>query len=458
MYKNLSDYAESVNTICNNGFDKESMTMNSEGTKYRYSNNSLTPFPTSENYGYAMALHNGNDKYYYIDLPRSDFYSQSVSDYYANAVSSTTEEVDPIGHYFYPKFTLAMCGKNYFKQNDYQSKHKDYSDQLEKLEAVGDNDSLKLNLITKLVNFQYSLYNDWGYLSMLGLPITKLFTEIAGGLYENKSDEVLNELDKQIEESDGSQGVIHKIMSAIPYFMVPGASDVYNVSKNSFNSVGSVLGNIPFVGGFLNSGVKVAGNIAAIGLSYASAKVILLLLPIVGILILGILRFALIIAKIFSLHLSALFILPIAIARENVESIKNFAMKLLATMLELPLFVAGIYLALFLNGLIKALGGYFGKTVIVGMLSNADASNDLATAGMENWINTTGEYGGKLTVYILDGIVQIAVAAISIAVVYKIIITLHNTILEIIEIKGMQRLDDAADAIRNDASSLGSKI
>jgi len=40
----------------------------------------------------------------------------------------------------------------------------------------------------------------------------------------------------------------------------------------------------------------------------------------------------------------------------------------------------------------------------------------------------------------------------------KLIITFHNSILEIIEVEGMKKLDDAADAIRQDAAAMGSKI
>ena len=456
MYKNLFDYSRSMNNTCQNSFKINEMKMSTNSGKYKFSNNSSTLFSTGENFGYAMGVFN-NVRYMYRDLPLNTSYTSNIVDYFNN-IATQDPQHQKIGYYYHPRLSFAACGKNYFKFKFYGKKYSDYTTQLAKLEKTGTNDNLKINLITKLVKFQYSLYNDWGYMSVLGLPVTKLFTEMIGGLYANPNDEVLTALNNQIEEGDDSKSVLHKVMSSIPYFMLPGINEVYTVTKNSINTAGSMLGNIPFVGGFLNSGVKIAGNIAAIGLSFTSAKIFLAIMPIVGIVVLGILRFALIIAKIFGLHFSALFILPISIVRENVEAIKNFAMKLFATMLELPLFVVAIYLSIVLSGLIHDLGDYFGKKIIIGMLENADASNNIVTAGMNNWINTTSEYGGKMLIYILDGVMQIALSLIAIAIIYKIIVTYHNSILEIIEVKGMQRIDDAADSIRQDAASMGSKI
>ena len=456
MYQNLLNYSTGMNNRCLNSYNTNEMKMSADGGKYKFSNNSSSIFSTDENFGYAMGVHN-NVRYMYRDLPLSSAFSSDISNNYNNA-TVTHGEKKPIGYYFYPRLSFAACGKNYFKKQFYLKKYVDYNSALSRLTTTHSDDNAKINLITKLVKFQYSLYNDWGYMSVLGLPVTKLFTEMIGGLYENPSDEVLTALNNKIEEGDDSKSILHKVMSSIPYFMLPGVSEVYNVSKNSFDSAGSMLGNIPFVGGFLNSGVKIAGNIAAIGLSFTSAKLFLAIIPIVGIVVLGILRFALIITKIFSLHFSALFILPISVVRENIEAIKNFSMKLFATMIELPLFVVAVYLSIVLSGLIHDIGAFFGKKIIIGMLSDADASTDVITSGMNHWINTTGEYGGKMLIYILDGVMQISLALIAIAIIYKIIITYHNTILEIIEVKGMQRLDDAADSIRQEASSMGSKI
>jgi len=457
MYQHLHNYSRNINNTCQNNFKTNEMKMSTNSHKYKFSNNSSTLFSTDENFAYAMGVFN-NERYMYRDLTSNNAFTQDVNNYYDSASPQNGTSKEKIGRYFYPRLSFAACGKNYYKMSFYDKKYNDYKTQLTKLETTNTNDNLKINLISKLVKFQYSLYNDWGYMSVLGLPVTKLFTEMIGGLYENQNDEVLTALNNQIEEGDDSKSILHKVMSSIPYFMLPGVSEVYTITKNSINTAGSMLGNIPFVGGFLNSGVKIAGNIAAIGLSFTSAKLFLAIMPIVGIVVLGILRFALIIAKIFGLHFSALFILPISIVRENVEAIKNFAMKLFATMLELPLFVVAIYLSIVLSGLIHDLGDYFGKKIIIGMLENADASNNIVTAGMNHWINTTGEYGGKMLIYILDGVMQIALSLIAIAIIYKIIVTYHNSILEIIEVKGMQRIDDAADSIRQDAASMGSKI
>jgi len=246
MYQKLYSYSSNIQSYCNNNYDTTEMYMTSDNKKYKYSNNSQTPFPTDENYGYAMALHNGAAGYYYKTLPKEGAYSTNVINYYNSAISSTDETYDIVGRYFYPRMSLSMCGKNFFQNRYFQKRYVDYKNQLKKLEATGTTDNLKLNLIGKLITFQYGLYNDWGYMSVLGLPAVELFTDLVGGLYDNPSDKVLTSLDNQIEENDESKSVMHKIMSSIPYLMLPGSSEVYTVAKNSLGSIAGTLNNIPF--------------------------------------------------------------------------------------------------------------------------------------------------------------------------------------------------------------------
>ena len=449
-YQRMLEFANRMDTTCNDGYDTESMYM--KNGKYRYSNNSQTPFATSENYAYAMALHVGSANSYYSDLPNSNFYNTNVQ----NAWNDMNLENEKIGDYYYPAVSIAQCGKNYFNKSFYKNKLDAYTKTLNQLEGTDATDASKLHAIEGLVNFQYQMFNDWGYLAVLGLPVTKLQTELIGGLYNNPQDEVLSRLNKNMEDTD-EDGIMHKILSASAYLAVPGIKNLYDVVSKNVGNVGSVFEGIPLIGSMLSGAAKITGGVVGLGVSYAAAKILLGIVPIIGIIVIGLLRFILIITKIFGLHFASLFIMPIAFAKNNLHIITKFVMKIFATMLELPLFALAVYIALEMNGLLHSIGDYFGKKVIIAMLDNAEAGNNINHMGDSTSL-LLSNFTSKLEFYLFDGVIEVAIAAISILLIYVIMVTFHKMVMNIIELEGVKVIDDAAENIRSEAGNWGSKI
>ncbi len=321
----------------------------------------------------------------------------------------------------------------------------------------GTNSINKIPMLEGIIKFQYELYRDWGYLAVLGLPVSKMQTEFIGGLYKTKRSEILEKLNNEVKKD--SWGT-HTIMSSIPYLFVPGAGTVFQVVSENSGKMGATLGSAAGpIGTVIGAiGGTVAGGTLGMWFAYETSKTILALSPIIGIIIIGLLRFVIIIIKIFSFHFASLFMMPIMFARENVQAISRFTMKIFATMLELPIFVLSVWLAITASSLIHTIGDIFGKKIIIGMLEN----NDLQYEGVENSTWTlglaNGEWLAKLKIYVFDGFIEIAIAVFSIIIIYKIIVTLHSTLFEVIEVQGSREIDNAIESMKNESTGWGSRI
>ena len=284
-----------------------------------------------------------------------------------------------------------------------------------------------------------------------------------------KINEVLEKLNDEVKED--SMGT-HMVMSSIPYMFVPGAGTIFNVITENSGKIGATLGGTggAAAGGGIGSlftgalGSVVGATIGTLGggafamwFAYETAKTVLELTPIVGLVVIGLLRFIVILVKIFSFHFASLFMMPIMFARENIQAISRFTMKIFATMLELPIFVLAVWLAMTASSLIHSIGDIFGKKIIIGMLEN----NSLQYQGVEGktWaFGANGEWLAKLKIYVFDGFIEIAIAVFSIVIIYKIIVSLHNTLFEVIEVQGSKELDGAIESMKNEASGWGTRI
>lgn len=147
--------------------------------------------------------------------------------------------------------------------------------------------------------------------------------------------------------------------------------------------------------------------------------------------------------------------MPIMFAKENLQAISSFSLKIFATMLELPIFVLSVWLAITANSLIHTVGDVFGKKMVIGMLDNSK----LQFAGVDsNWVGYNGGWLNKLSIYLFDGFIEVAIAIFSIAIIYKLLISLHNSIFELFEVVGSRELDGAIESMKQDAGSWGAKI
>lgn len=458
--ENLKNFTGSVADICKNNIYNYDGLIDGEG-KHQYSTDPNIAYPTSEKWAYANSKIRSNTSNLYYSVEDGEVKGSQA---YNQNVLSKVNGKDPLDH-FYPEYSLSLCGKNYYADKENNSKLKQNAESMETLT----NSAVKIPMIEGLVKFQYELYRDFGYLAVLGLPVTKLQTEYIGGLYKTKRSEVLEKLNDEVKED--SWGT-HMIMSSIPYMFVPGAGTIFNVVTENSGKIGGALGGgagAAAGGGILSwlsgtvgtvAGAAVGtlgGGILGMWFAYETAKTVLELTPIVGLVVIGLLRFIVILVKIFSFHFASLFMMPIMFARENIQAISRFTMKIFATMLELPIFVLAVWLAMTASSLIHSIGDIFGKKIIIGMLEN----NSLQYQGVEGktWaFGANGEWLAKLKIYVFDGFIEIAIAVFSIVIIYKIIVSLHNTLFEVIEVQGSKELDGAIESMKNEASSWGTRI
>ncbi|WP_418178812.1 glycine zipper family protein [Aliarcobacter lanthieri] len=443
QYKKLKTFNQDIWSICINDIYNYSGLLDSNN-KHHYSQDPNQPFPLNEKWAYIMSkIKNNASVIYYSPSPKGEV--KSTSSY----STSTNNEYKDI----YPDFSLSYCGKNYYDYSHNNRLFEDYSKQRDIL--INQDNSSKLVAIESLLTNQYELYRDFGFLSVLGLPVLKLQTEYIGGLYKTQRSEVLDKLNKQIAQTgDGDGGddeFLHSFFSSIPYLFIPGAGTIFNVvSENSgkigalFGSKGGPLGTI--IGATIGT---ISGGALGMKLAYEVAYNLLQLTPILGLIVIGLLRYVIILIKIFVFHFISLFLMPLMFVQQNLEAFFKFTMKIFITMVEIPIFVLSIWLALSANSLLHTIGDIFGKKMIIFMLEN---NNNLIT------IKDDLYDFGALKIYLFDGFLEIIIAVFSTIIIYKIIITLHETVSDILEVQGTNRFDSAIESMKSDATGWGQKI
>lgn len=441
QYKKLKTFNQDLWSICINDIYNYSGLLDSNN-KHHYSQDPNQPFPLNEKWAYIMSkIKNNASVIYYSPSPKGEVKN-------ANAYStSTNNEYKDI----YPDFSLSSCGKNYYDYVSNKRLYEDYSKQKDIL--INQDNSSKLVAIESLLTNQYELYRDFGFLSVLGLPVLKLQTEYIGGLYKTQRSEVLDKLNKQIAQTgDGDGGndeFLHSFFSSIPYLFVPGAGTVFQVISENSGKIGAVFGS---KGGPLGTIIgatigAISGGALGMKLAYEVASNLLQLTPILGLIVIGLLRYVIILIKIFVFHFISLFLMPLMFVQQNLEAFFKFTMKIFITMVEIPIFVLSVWLALSANSLLHTIGDIFGKKMIIFMLEN---NNNLTKDDLYDF--------GALKIYLFDGFLEIIIAVFSTVIIYKIIISLHETVSEILEVQGTNRFDSAIESMKSDATGWGQKI
>jgi len=448
QYNKLVNFTGAFKKECSVVYDEKSLSMED------FSNDKNNIFPVSENWLFAKVYSRAENPKYYKHTTIGGMVEATKNNMSVKESSK-----------YYPVFSISSCGKNYYKNVSYSSKYEDYKTSY--TNSIRPAEQKKIQALKTLIKFQYELQRDWGFLAILGLPVTKMQTEYIGELYTIKNSAVLDKLSEEIE---GEDETLHMIMSSIPYMFIPGAGTVYTTIKENSGKLGSSIGGaaggaasaaasgglLSVFGGVIGATIggivgTVSGGAIGMWAAYISAKTLLSIAPIVGVVILGVLRYIIIIVKIFSFHFASLFMLPIIFAKANSEAISSFSMKIFATMLELPLFVLSVWIAMMANSMLHSIGDIFGKKIILGMLANNKSASSMDFG--KNFAEMNFEVTNTLKIYFFDGFIEVAIAVFSIFIIYKIIISLHTTILDLIEVKGSQALDSAVESMKSEASS-----
>ena len=451
--KNVADFSKNFLTECRGIYEEYNVAALSP-----ISNKKFMPV---ERLAYASAWLKGG----------ISFYNPIDQGGFVTAYPQGTQAMD--GSY-YPSALISACGKAEDATAAYTNKMANYKSELDSVafQDTGKADQ-KLGMIKQLIKFQYELQRDYGPLAVLGLPITVMQTE-ARGILVKKDTQINDKLEKSIT-ADSWGGVTHTITSTIPYLFIPGMFTVYesayNAQKDIFKSGAGKIGG--WLTGMLSGGMLGwVGNVAgtAVGEVFGSltavatsmwlvtniASTLLALAPVVAIVLLGVVRFSIIVIKIFAFHFISVFIMPIMFARENWKGISAFFMKIFATMVELPIFVLSIWLAMTANHLIQAFGEPLSKRIILGMLeASAEQYSTLSLTennlGLSQWL-------AKLKIYFYNGFMEIGIAVFATVVIYKIITSIHASLFDMLEVRAEQRLDNAVEDMQRQSANWGTKI
>lgn len=435
----LIEYHTSLKSRCTNSYDidylvKEFGTANS-------------PYPQSEKWAYAISVYQPTaGKNYYNKSPeglvKAGAYSSSAA---ANEGS-------------YPQLSFSFCHRNDNLLAKYEAQHKDYTSAYNAAIGTDSQSDVKLQILNTLINFQYKLYRQWGFLSILGLPVIEMQTKAEGNIYQK--DNVTKKLQERIGNTDGSSSFLNSFISSIPYMLVPGAATLYGNTISTIRDlssgasdtlVGKALG---LFGG--NVVASVASNTAAFTLSYMLMKALLVLLPIAGTIIIGLLRFLIIIFKIFAFNFASLLLFPLILTQNNGEHMSKFTIKILLLMLELPAFVISVWLAITASSLLHSIGDVFSKEIIIGMLEN-NTAGVAKEWSISSLLSMPGAFIDALQIYLLNGFMEVAISLFSIIIIYKLIISFHTALFDGLELKGTSILDDSISSLRNEAN-MGGKI
>lgn len=373
----------------------------------------------------------------------------------------------------YPKFAFSACGKADYLSSFHKDRQLQFENSYNMLVDTSADNTVKMGILEEVFKFQYKLYRDWGYLAILGLPITKMQTEYVGG-FKSKTNEVLDKLNERIS---GDNTNLHSIMSTLPYIFIPGAHSVYSLVKDNSVIIGAAAGGVAgasqahdgvlsgllaFVGGGVGAAAgAIPGVDSALGVifSYQTAKIVLSILPVIGITAIAVMRFSIIIVKVFSFHFVSLFILPVIFIQQNLQAMGKLSIRAVATMLEIPIFVLSIWLALTASSIVYTVGTVFSKETMLGLLKNslaADGVNPQANLEVAG-VNLSALFT-HAKIYFFDGFMEVIIAVFSIVIAYKIIISLHTSLFEMIDMQASNALDNSIESMKNEATSWGSRI
>lgn len=131
---------------------------------------------------------------------------------------------------------------------------------------------------------------------------------------------------------------------------------------------------------------------------------------------------------------------------------KSFFVKILSTMLELPLFVLAVYLAMVANNLIHSIGDVFSKRIIIGMIENNESMHTAKSFELNDLFTMNFAVLDTMKIYFLDGLTSIAISLFSVVIIYKIIVNLHTAVFELVEVKATATLDNTIDSMKSEIS------
>jgi hypothetical protein len=317
-----------------------------------------------------------------------------------------------------PTSTISFCSKSY---EDYY-KASAMFDKFEKV--LKSNANLEASQMANLVTLQYGLQRDWGWVSVLAMPVIKYRLENAG------------KLPAQSEvKTDDEEELIQQFANSAILYLVPGAEKIKNLAADFL----SPLENIPYVGGLL------AGAGGAL-ISVLFMDKLLGILPVLAIMVFGAFRVVIILMKIFIFHLFTPFLMiAVIMGKQGKEAVFKYSSYIFATMLEMPIFVFGVYALIvmqdYLNGIGKSLGQALNAIYL-------QTGKDLSAFDMLN----------NIDYYILGALLDVSLRILTLVLIYRVIFTLHEMVLNAIQTQSENTLEKVAETAVQSSSRWSAKV
>lgn len=282
-------------------------------------------------------------------------------------------------------------------------------------------------------------------------------------------------MNEQISGGNFFVGTLHSFISTLPYVFLPGAQAVFNITAANSRLIGASTGAA--IGASTGDGSTfdkvlhgVIGGAAGFAAGYLAPesiaypvmilylKALLSIAPALTIITFGLLRFLTIILKVLSVHFLSLLILPAIFLAKNLDYLKSFSVKVFSVVLEIPLFVIAINIAVVAQMMFHSVGESFNKRVVLGMLQNNAVMSSGKEITIENLNLDNLEYLNVIKIYSLDGFMQIAIAILAVVMSYVIINKLHVMVTEFLELNAERTLDSAVDTLTNESKHFGGRI
>jgi len=368
-------------------------------------------FPKSEQYVYAQYIKKGLNPTIYSSVNNNGLMTMD----------------NPEG---YPKISLSACQK--IEQRLDYLEAMSAKNEATLAAATTGVDENKIKMIEALYSTQYSMLNEWEYMSIIALPTIVYKAEHLGQLFDKQKDSASQNLD------DNGGGFIKQITKSIPYYLMPGVSSIQSLIQTQTTNAGGVFGGIGrFFGGLV-------GGLTGFHFAVEVSKNLVATLPIVGIIMFSLLINVKIIVKIFTYHLMAPFVMLLAFSKQNIQIVLNYVARVLTIMAEIPIFVLSIFAAMAARDILMAVGTPLSSTIVKIMSEITESQDD----SIEN----------NLMDYLLQGSLEILLQIFAFVVIYKILSTYHTQIFEGMEVKTASAFDSVVTDTVNSAQQYGQRL
>lgn len=392
-----------------------------------FSDNKNFPFPASEQWIYANVINSGNYPNYYNKVDKGGYIIDS------NYVEGT-----------YPPISLSGCR---YVMEKYNYLFKNTNQLLNVIERAQNGiDPRKLETIEQITKSAYGLYSNFQFMGILALPLVDFKLKQIGGILQEQEK---SRAAKLLDEEKGND-IVKDVIQNSGLYMLPGVESIHNlIASNSASLSAGAAGTIT-KNPILTAIGGVFGFVGSQSIAYYTTTnlvtSLILILPSIGVMIFGLIVLMKIIVKTIIYHLAAPFVLLAAFGQKGGEVFKNYLIKTLSVMAEIPLFVVSVVVAITVSSIIIMVG----DPISSGLLK---IMSEITHMSGENW--NIVEHGSD---YFVIGLTKMILHLLSFYMVFKVMITFHSVVFEALEIRSAQAFDQATEQLTQASRGWGNRI